>query len=241
MTGSRPKRGYFIGQRGWLDLLGSIPSFGVFQLTALLRLARLSRLARIRRLLRRPEAKELIEDISTTAASTRRSSRSCRVHGAVRVEHARAAVREQVAGRQHQDRRRRAVVGRRDDHHGRLRRLLPGDDARSADRRVRDVRGRRHHRRPRQHPGEPPRAAGQAAGGRRGIGGAGRPAPRRRPSPATSRDQGSAAILAQLADLRAEVRALREAVRGEPAEPPPARTPMVRRRRPRFRRRRTPP
>ena len=44
-------------------------------------------------------------------------------------------------------------------------------------------------------------------------------------SPATplpTGDQGSAAILAQLADLRAEVRALREAVRGEPAEPPPA-------------------
>ena len=35
-------------------------------------------------------------------------------------------------------------------------------------------------------------------------------------------DQGSAAILAQLAELRAEVRALREAVRGEPVEPPPA-------------------
>src|SRR5262249_49163945 len=29
------KRGYFIGGRGWLDLLGSIPSFGIFRLTVL--------------------------------------------------------------------------------------------------------------------------------------------------------------------------------------------------------------
>ena len=39
-------------RRGWLDLLGSIPTFGVFQFTGLFRLARLSRLARITRLLR---------------------------------------------------------------------------------------------------------------------------------------------------------------------------------------------
>ena len=31
ITGARPRRGYFIGQRGWLDLLGSIPSVGVLQ------------------------------------------------------------------------------------------------------------------------------------------------------------------------------------------------------------------
>ena len=48
MTGSQPKREYFIKQRGWLDLLGSIPAFGILRFTALLRLARLSRLARIR-------------------------------------------------------------------------------------------------------------------------------------------------------------------------------------------------
>ena len=29
---AHPKRDYFIGQRGWLDLIGSIPTFGVFQL-----------------------------------------------------------------------------------------------------------------------------------------------------------------------------------------------------------------
>jgi voltage-gated potassium channel len=63
ITGSRPKRGYFIGQRGWLDLLGSIPTLGFFQLTALFRLARLSRLARISKLLRGNNRKELVRDV----------------------------------------------------------------------------------------------------------------------------------------------------------------------------------
>jgi voltage-gated potassium channel len=63
ISGARPRRAYFIGQRGWLDLLGSIPSVGVFQLGALLRLARLSRLARITRLLRGQAGKDLILDV----------------------------------------------------------------------------------------------------------------------------------------------------------------------------------
>lgn len=63
LTGSKPKRAYFIRQRGWLDLLGSIPSLGVFQLTALFRLARLSRLARITRLLRGNNRRELVHDM----------------------------------------------------------------------------------------------------------------------------------------------------------------------------------
>jgi voltage-gated potassium channel len=63
ILGSRPKREYFIERRGWLDLLGSIPSFGVLRFTALLRLARLSRLARIARLLRGKNRKLLIEDV----------------------------------------------------------------------------------------------------------------------------------------------------------------------------------
>src|SRR5262245_24183989 len=63
ITGSRPKRQYFVYQRGWLDLLGSIPSFGFFQLSALLRLARLSRLARITRLLRGNNRRELVHDM----------------------------------------------------------------------------------------------------------------------------------------------------------------------------------
>jgi voltage-gated potassium channel len=52
-----------IGQRGWLDLLGSIPSFGIFQIGALLRLAHLSRLARITRLLRGQAGKDLVIDV----------------------------------------------------------------------------------------------------------------------------------------------------------------------------------
>ena len=63
LAGSRPRRDYFITKRGWLDLLGSIPSFGVLRLTGLLRLARLSRLARITRLLRGENKKRLIEDV----------------------------------------------------------------------------------------------------------------------------------------------------------------------------------
>jgi Ion transport protein len=63
MSRSRPRRDYFIGQRGWLDLLGSIPSLGFLRITALLRLARLSRLARISRLLRGKNKTALIEDV----------------------------------------------------------------------------------------------------------------------------------------------------------------------------------
>ena len=63
ITGTRPRREYFIHRRGWLDLLGSIPSLGVFRYAALLRLARLSRLARIARLLGGQKRKELIADI----------------------------------------------------------------------------------------------------------------------------------------------------------------------------------
>ena len=57
------KREYLLGRRGWLDLLGSIPTLGVFELTGLLRLARLSRLARITRLLRTKNRRELLQDV----------------------------------------------------------------------------------------------------------------------------------------------------------------------------------
>jgi len=63
LTGAKPKRAYFISQRGWLDLLGSIPSFGFLRFTALLRLARLSRLARITRLLGGQAGKDLVLDV----------------------------------------------------------------------------------------------------------------------------------------------------------------------------------
>jgi voltage-gated potassium channel len=63
LRASPRKSDYFIKQRGWLDLLGSIPSFGVFRFGALLRLARLSRFVRIIRLLRQEEKKQLVADL----------------------------------------------------------------------------------------------------------------------------------------------------------------------------------
>jgi len=57
------KSDYFIKERGWLDLLGSIPSFGITKYGALLRLARLSRFARISRLLRGENKKALLKDV----------------------------------------------------------------------------------------------------------------------------------------------------------------------------------
>jgi voltage-gated potassium channel len=57
------KRAYFIRQRGWLDLLGSIPSLGFFEATALFRLARLSRLARVLRLLRQHDSNDMVKDV----------------------------------------------------------------------------------------------------------------------------------------------------------------------------------
>jgi len=63
LLGSHPKREYFVTRRGWLDLLGSIPSFGFIPFTALFRLARISRLARIVRLLRGQAGKDLVLDV----------------------------------------------------------------------------------------------------------------------------------------------------------------------------------
>ena len=64
---SPKKSDYFIKERGWLDLLGSIPSLGLLtnagKYMGLLRLARLSRLARIARLLRGENRKTLVKDI----------------------------------------------------------------------------------------------------------------------------------------------------------------------------------
>jgi voltage-gated potassium channel len=55
------KRDYFIGQRGYFDLLGSVPSFGFSQYTALLRIFRLSRLFRLRRFMN-PENRTLLKN-----------------------------------------------------------------------------------------------------------------------------------------------------------------------------------
>jgi len=63
MYGSHPKREYFIHQRGWLDLLGSVPSFSFIPFTALFRLCRLSRLGRITKLLQGQAGKDLVLDV----------------------------------------------------------------------------------------------------------------------------------------------------------------------------------
>ena len=63
LSRSHPRRQYFIYERGWLDLLGSIPTLGFFELTALFRLARISRLARVTRLLRGNNRRELVHDM----------------------------------------------------------------------------------------------------------------------------------------------------------------------------------
>lgn len=60
---TRPRRAYLVGERGWLDLLGSIPSFGFIRFTALFRLARISRLARITRLLRGQAGRDVVLDV----------------------------------------------------------------------------------------------------------------------------------------------------------------------------------
>ena len=56
-------RQYFIRERGWLDLLGSIPNFGLVPFGAVLRLARISRLARVMRLLTGQKKKEIMADV----------------------------------------------------------------------------------------------------------------------------------------------------------------------------------
>ena len=61
---SHPRRDYFIGRRGWLDLLGSIPSFGISNYASLLRLFRISRLTRITRLMRKKNKREIVADIA---------------------------------------------------------------------------------------------------------------------------------------------------------------------------------
>ena len=63
LAGSHPRSEYVVRRRGWIDLLGSIPSLGVFPAFGLLRLFRLFRLARIARLLQGQQKKDLIEDI----------------------------------------------------------------------------------------------------------------------------------------------------------------------------------
>jgi voltage-gated potassium channel len=60
---SHPRRDYFIGRRGWLDLLGSIPALGIFPAAGLFRIARISRLMRATPMLRRENRKRIIGDV----------------------------------------------------------------------------------------------------------------------------------------------------------------------------------
>lgn len=58
------KRFFFIKERGWLDLLGSVPTLGVvFKYSCLLRLARLNRATRLARLIRGNSRGALIADV----------------------------------------------------------------------------------------------------------------------------------------------------------------------------------
>ena len=63
MLRTRPRSDYFIRERGWLDLIGSIPTFGVLPFTALFRLARISRLTRITRILGGENRAAIIKDV----------------------------------------------------------------------------------------------------------------------------------------------------------------------------------
>jgi voltage-gated potassium channel len=63
MSRAPSARHYFLREGGWLDLIGSVPSVGIFRFAGLLRLARLSRLARVIRLLRGQKKQEIIDDV----------------------------------------------------------------------------------------------------------------------------------------------------------------------------------
>jgi voltage-gated potassium channel Kch len=63
LAGSHPRSEYFMRRHGYIDLLGSIPSFGIVPALGLLRLFRLFRLVRISKMLRGQRKKELISDI----------------------------------------------------------------------------------------------------------------------------------------------------------------------------------
>jgi voltage-gated potassium channel len=63
ISGSHPWSEYLIRRRGWLDLIGSIPTFGIYRFTILLRLFRVSRLIWISRRLGQQRRRELVADV----------------------------------------------------------------------------------------------------------------------------------------------------------------------------------
>jgi voltage-gated potassium channel len=60
---ARSRREYFLRKGGIFDLLGSVPSLGVFRFTALLRLCRISRIVRAVRMLRAQKKEGLWKDV----------------------------------------------------------------------------------------------------------------------------------------------------------------------------------
>ncbi len=56
-------RSYFIGERGWLDLLGSIPTFGFLRFAAIFRLARIFRLTRLWKLTRNKNKHQMVDEV----------------------------------------------------------------------------------------------------------------------------------------------------------------------------------
>ena len=101
MRGAAKKSDYFIGQRGWLDLLGSIPSLGLLtnagKFVGLFRLARLSRLARIRACCAVKTKRRWLRISSRTAAGTRPFDHLVDDPGPDCCQRARAPIRKQVA------------------------------------------------------------------------------------------------------------------------------------------------
>ena len=98
----------------------------------LLRLFRLSRLARVTPTAAGPGMKQLIKDVLNNRGQYATFITILWPGSCSRSASPRPAVREPVARREHHDRRRCALVGDRDHHDGRLRRLLPGHGARAA-------------------------------------------------------------------------------------------------------------
>ena len=146
---------------------GSIPTFGFLPFTALFRLARLSRLARITRLLRGQAGKDLVLDVLRNRSQYATFITILLAGMVLSVSSILVLEFESSRWRQHHDRWRRDLVGPRDHHDRRLRGLLPDHVLRATDRGLRDVRGHRHHRRPGQHPGQPPRVVADAGSGAR--------------------------------------------------------------------------
>ena len=232
ITGSRPRSGYFIHQRGWLDLLGSIPSFGVFQFTALLRLFRLSRLARMRKLMGGQQRDALVKDvldnrgqyatfITILAAGIVLSVASILV---LQFETQSPNANITTGG----DALWWGVVtittvGYGDKYPVTTLGRLTGVSVMFAGVGIigalASILASLLVPPPKQDP--EPEAASADPAAPDGAAAAATPTPASPPATAAIADASSEAILAQLAELRAEVRALREAVRPDPAEPPP--------------------